>query len=428
MDRVLRPPVKSPATKQAASKKVEGTRFLFPAEEGWELWRSPTADRAEREGVFEPKQAEERMKVHSWLAIPMQQVTLFPLWLATLDRSVMKEMVQLQLERRGLTAGSKQGTTMSFRVIKQEAERSLLSVAVLSADFPDSLSLKKISSYALVADFNSWPLNQLILWKELGQQIVAFSCGKDLVYAQTFSGTQITTAVIQEITCTKLELESQQVIGALTGITAYGNYNRGELDVLSNYLNAPLSLQAPWQPTLPATKQLLLPPQVQYAQELVQKNRSFNRILTLCAVVYLFILFGFLGNYAFLLWQERKLQADLSQNRSQVASIRYTAQMWESMEQAIMPENYPVELLFQCALLLPEDGLRLITYDQAGGRILISGEAKSSAAAFKFLEDLKKSKGLAGYTWEMPPPKLLPNDSAQFQLEGKRIYALIKPE
>ncbi|MDZ4787394.1 MAG: hypothetical protein SH807_00440 [Blastochloris sp.] len=436
MDRILTPPKSSQATKplKAAaplkaikppkSAKTEGLHFLLPGEESWELWRAPSVGLAQLEASLVPQDAADRLKPQSYVAIPMQQAVVFPLWLATTDRSLITEMVWIQLERRGLLTGSKYNTVMDYSVITQEADRCLLSVVVLAGDYPKDYCLLTVNNYSLVADFYALPSDQVILWKELNRHVFVFTSGKELVYAQTVLGSSVDTPLMQEIICAKMQLEAEGVITKLSGITAYGDYKRGELDVLGQNIGAPIFIQSKGQPSVPTKTRTLMPLAVKSAQEQSSKSRRLTQILAIAAAAYFLILSAVLGHYGWLMWQKQSLESEIAKHRDEVKVIRTTALSWEAMELAILPDSYPVEMLFRCTRQLPDDGVRLITFDQVGSRILMTGEAKSTAAAFKFLEDLKKSKDLAGYTWEMPPPKLLPNDSAQFQVEGKRSYAI----
>ncbi len=417
MDRILKAPG------LAKAKKTEGFRLLLPAESSWELWAGKPGSPAACEEQGELKALAGRLNGSSVVGIPMQYVTIFPLWLTTTDRTLMAEMVWMQLERKGLLSGSREGTVMDYRVVREEAGRCLVSISILSETYPQENCFKGISKYFLSSDFLRLPADRLVLWKELGQQTMVFTAGPEIVYAQSLKSISLDTSVIQEALCARLQLQSEGITTEGFGIVAYGNFHRGELDNLGRALGVSCSLQPRQDPVVPAAPHPLTPFSVRQVREKQKKNARTRGIAYWVAGAYLLMAALILGQLGWLAWDRNKLENDLATHEEEVQTIRTTALRWEAMELSILPETYPIEMLFRCTRRLPEDGVRLVTFDQVGTKVLMTGEAKSSAAAFQFLQDMKKGEDLSGYQWEMPPPKLLPNDSAQFQIEGKRSYA-----
>jgi hypothetical protein len=77
--------------------------------------------------------------------------------------------------------------------------------------------------------------------------------------------------------------------------------------------------------------------------------------------------------------------------------------------------------------LIPADGLKLTLFDQSvkdgALKVLIVGEAAAPNAAFAFTESLRNNPAWQGFTWEIPPPTILPNSTARFTMEGSFPYA-----
>ena len=119
-------------------------------------------------------------------------------------------------------------------------------------------------------------------------------------------------------------------------------------------------------------------------------------------------------------FQCRRLESGLAANKALVEEIRTTSHRWDLMEAAVEPEAYPVEQLLRCVKVLPPSGVRFTLFAVNGRKVTIQGEAKGAPAVFTYFDDLKRSKDLAGYRWKMPQPRLLPNDNAEFQIEGER--------
>jgi hypothetical protein len=65
--------------------------------------------------------------------------------------------------------------------------------------------------------------------------------------------------------------------------------------------------------------------------------------------------------------------------------------------------------------------VRLTQFEHNAGRLLLMGESKDATSAFKYLGNIQADPYLKKWTWSMPQPQLLPNNRAQFQLEGIRV-------
>lgn len=415
MDRVLETPAPPP---RASSKKDE-VRLLFPGETSWERWGLQPRGVSSLKGTGSLAELSTRSEVRSCLAIPLHQTVIVPIWLSTTDASLMRDMVLLQLERRGFT-GERAEITFEYQILRQESDRTLLAVYLLPETFPGELCFAKISDYRPATDFWTLPLNQLLVWKELDSLVLAFTSGEGVVYAQSSQTNTLHPSFIHEAHCASLLLESENVLPALRGITVFGDFTQEETENLGTALHLPLQhLERP-QPILPKNPRRLIPTPVRLAQQ-QRKQSQRNRKFQAAAVgFYLILVCAILGQLAWLSRQKSTLNQKLAGQRAEVENIQSTFRRWQALEPVVLPEMYPIEMLYRCTRLLPEEGVRLLTYEQDGARINFTGEAKSAPAAFQFAEALKKSPEVDAYSWEMPAPDLLPNDSARFIIEGRR--------
>jgi hypothetical protein len=147
--------------------------------------------------------------------------------------------------------------------------------------------------------------------------------------------------------------------------------------------------------------------------------------MSLLAAVYIL---GVLGLIGYIYWQ--RLAADNLRRRIQelaptVAAIQGTAERWHQVEWAVNPKLYPLEILYQISGLLPHDGLRLTAVEIQKGNVVVSGEASTAPAAFKFAEDIKAKPELRMFTWQMASPTLRPDGRAEFNIEGVPKFAKI---
>ena len=413
MDRAIKAPV------AAKGHKAEGIRVLLPGEQAWDVWSMDRTSASLLESNKPLTEVTGRLRSPAIFGLPLQHVVVVSVWLATTDASLMEDMLALQLEKRGLISRSRPGEPVDFRVIARKEERSLLAVTVLQADFPDELCVGRVSEYRLSADFFVLPRNHLILWKELGRTVLAFTREHELVYAQSMSPDILSGQLVQEVTCTALALEGDGTLPAIEGVMDWGRHAPDDVRELGRVLGCASAQAVRPNPHLAEMKRKLLPQPVKLEQQMMSSKKRNRRIMFGVGAAYVLILMLVLGQLGWGLWQQHKLEAELSLHRSEVAAIRRVAHQWDVLEPAILPDGYPVETLYRCVRHLPQEGVRLVSFNQAGKRVLLAGEAKSAPAVYKFCDDLKKDPDLTDFEWVMPPPKLLPNDSAQFQIEGR---------
>jgi Tfp pilus assembly protein PilN len=114
------------------------------------------------------------------------------------------------------------------------------------------------------------------------------------------------------------------------------------------------------------------------------------------------------------------LRSAIQAEAPQVDAVRAAMQRWNSIESAIDPRRYPIEILYQAVRLLPEDGVRLTLFQMDLDRVVVAGEASTLQAAQRFQEELRKNPDLADYDWTTENPRPLPTGSAAFQIDGVR--------
>jgi hypothetical protein len=113
------------------------------------------------------------------------------------------------------------------------------------------------------------------------------------------------------------------------------------------------------------------------------------------------------------------LDKRVARDASTVAFVKKTEATWKALAPAIDPRYYPVEVLLHLFESLPNQDVRITAYKQSARQIQIEGEALSAALAYEFAENIKKNRDLRAFAFEMGPPRILPNDHAQFRLEAK---------
>ena len=118
-------------------------------------------------------------------------------------------------------------------------------------------------------------------------------------------------------------------------------------------------------------------------------------------------------------FQVGRLQKAIQRDAPKVEFIKRTETDWKALSPAIDPHYYPIEVLLHLFESLPNPEVRITVYDQSARNISVQGEAPSAALAYQFAEKVKKHPGLQPFTFNLGTPRILPNDHAQFRLEGK---------
>ena len=114
-----------------------------------------------------------------------------------------------------------------------------------------------------------------------------------------------------------------------------------------------------------------------------------------------------------------RLERQIAKDEPSVAFIRQTEAKWKALSPAIDPNYYPIEILLHLFESLPSADVQITTYQQSARQLSVDGEANTAALAYQFADKVKKNPGLQTFQFEMAAPRILPNDHAQFRLEGK---------
>ena len=128
------------------------------------------------------------------------------------------------------------------------------------------------------------------------------------------------------------------------------------------------------------------------------------------------LMFAYLGLLRF---QIGRLDRRIAHDAPETQFVRATEANWKALAPAIDAHYYPVEILLHLFESLPSSEVRITAYNQSGRQISVDGEANTTALAYQFIEKIKKNPDLRVFQFDMAPPRILPNDHAQFRLEGK---------
>ena len=393
--------------------------LLVPGPDTWELWDlAATPPRVTQAGLNPPTAAD--VPEGTTVLLPVHEVFTLPLWLAADEESLLPDMLRLQLERRGLAPKSNDLTLSHMVPVVRESARTLVRVTVLPSKFPSALCFTTAPRYEPVADALPFPEDSLVLWRELGRLVLAVTRGPVVLHAQALGDGNVTPDVVVELTCILTALEGQLVLGDLRRLVLWDALPREEVERLEHLTGLSAQRETRPAPQLGALRSGLTPAAVLAARQARTRSRQQRNIVKALVALYACLAVAAAGHLAWLKWQESTLTSSLQRDRPEVALATETAQRWKALEPSIEPANFPLEQLLSTATLLPNDGVRLTTFQQDQNGLLIEGEAQNAPAAFKFHDDIKARKELKAFAWNMGQPALLPNDSAKFRIEGKK--------
>ena len=92
---------------------------------------------------------------------------------------------------------------------------------------------------------------------------------------------------------------------------------------------------------------------------------------------------------------------------------------WRSLQPAIDPAHYLVEVLHQAAKTVNGADIRITEFQLNPKEFVFSGEAANVSEAIDYVARLKKETELSAYKLDSPNPNILPNERAQFRVTGK---------
>jgi hypothetical protein len=357
----------------------------------WELWNFPASKRAQFVRKIESPKA---VAGHIVIALPLRQTVSYATWVPTTDRQLVPEMVQMQLEKRGLVQRQSFASSVDVRILEVQEERSLVLAVVLLPDLAPELAVGNAVRFEPEPFILPLPQDRLIVWRERQRLAMTITRGRDPIHFQVLSVEEVSDESVNEIRCILLQLESQHMINELLGLALWGDFTDEEVATLQQGLALRTFRESVPPPSLPATPSRLLPPQVSVLHEKARRRRRVRRLIAAAAGAYLL---GILAIVGYIFWQQNRiteLQNQLSADLPTVTAVQGTADQWRKVEWAVDPKLYAVELLHQVADLLPPQGMRLTAFQIEKGKLILHGEASTAAAAFKFNEDIKQNAAM----------------------------------
>jgi hypothetical protein len=354
------------------------------------------------------------------LALPVGQVFCLPLWFHETDPKQIAGLIPLQLELRGLQPRLQSVAVFDFSIVASEETRTLVMIGVLPQALPEELQSEHHHAFDLSARHFPLEENTLTLWQEQDAWVVAITRGRELTYFQAMGEEAIGPRLLQDLRCLLVSLELREILLPLREVVVWGEATPDEREALRETLHLPVRQAERPLPQMRGTAWKLVPAKVTQARQDREARRWQVRGVAMALVVYLLFIAALVAHLFLTSGKVTDLQRWMTQHADALTLVHETRDTWNDLRPVVDEKSFPLELLLEASRAIPSEQLHLTLFESSEGHLLLKGEAKNVAAAFQFVSRLKKDAALSNYTWEMSQPHLLPNDLAEFQIEGNR--------
>lgn len=397
------------------------TTLLLPSPDAtWRVWKPRSTSGGEAIQTPGAVSAQGKPLI---VGLPASACRTVGMVLPNADHEILEQIIITQLERKGLKLEG--GTQRNFRwhLLTQTATLATVSVDILAEPFPQDLALSQASDYTSALRLLTLPNGHLVIAEEHGSLVLAANYQGKLYHSHLFApATASAEEIAQEIILSRLALEQDLGMGAISGITLVGP---AWVPAISDDLTTATELPVRIVTQLPPNAELdtrawprLLPRSVREAQTSAARRSKLTRFGILGAM--LFVALAFLA-FAYLRFQEQtatELEASVEATAAPADQVKKTVARWKALAPAIEPKRYPMFILAEITKLMPPSGIVIRDFEIKDTEIDIRGEARDAQMAFQFVEDLQKHKVLGLYKWSKPQPTVR-EKTAQFRAQGK---------
>lgn len=358
------------------------------------------------------------------LALPVNAVLAQRLRLPTVDPAEFAGMVRLQVEKS--FPYPPEEVTSDFELIEQSESESIISSIAVHNPRLTEIASPLLQRGCIPRQVTVYAAQRAASHAATGRALMIYREGDKLVSVISENGKLSLTRTLEGSEAEGLQRDLPQLAlsAELSGIdTAFPTVllDRDCLplrDTVERVFAQRPELMGPETP--PARVPLNLAPESWRDQRAaVVRREEWRRRLLWAGGIYagLFLLFALY--VAFLRFQVGHLEKIIARDAPKVDFIKRAEADWKALSPAIDPKYYPIEVLLHLFESLPNPEVQITVYDQSARNISVQGEAPSAALAYQFAEKVKKHPELQNFTFILGTPRILPNDHAQFRLEGK---------
>jgi hypothetical protein len=358
------------------------------------------------------------------LSLPVDAVLAQRFRLPTVDPMEFPEMVRIQIEKA--LPFSADEVTSDFELIEQNETESVISAVVVRNERLAEIAAPLLDKGIIPRQVTVYAAQRATTHAPEGQALLIYPEGERLVSAVTENGKVSFARTLDGIAPEQLQIELPQLAmsAELQGINpSFPNVFLDEScyelrDTVQGILASATELVGIETP--PASVKLnLLPDSWRQRRVQLVKRGEWQKRLILVGGAYAAIFLLFLLYLGYTRFAIARLDRLIAHDAPPTQFIRETEAKWKALAPAIDSRFYPVEILFHLYESLPSADVRITAYNQSARQISLDGEADTAALAYQFAEKIKKQPGLQNFRFDMAAPRILPNNHAQFRLEGK---------
>ncbi len=401
--------------------------FLIPSAHGWNVvqlrGQSTTWD------VRSVASLEEAVPVLNGttnlvLGLPVSAVLAQRLRLPTAEAGEFGEMVRIQIEK-ALPYSTEEVTT-DFEVIERTAEGSVVSAVAVHNQKLSELAAPLLSRGIIPSQVTVYAAQRAATHAAAGRAFLIYPENEALVCAISEGGKIGFTRSLEGADSAQLQRDLPQLAlsAELQGIdTSFPvvllDESLFELrETVQGLFASKANLMAVEAP--PAlTKLNLLPDSWRQQRAAVVRQAEWKKRIVWASAAYgvlLLLLFAYL---LVLRFEVGRLDGRIARDEPNTEFVKKTEARWRALAPAIDPHFYPIEVLLHLFESIKSPDVQITAYNQSARQISVDGEAKTAALAYQFADAVKKNPELATFVFNMAAPRILPNDHAQFRLEGK---------
>jgi hypothetical protein len=358
------------------------------------------------------------------LGLPISAVLAQRFCLPSVDPTEFPEMIRIQIEK--VLPFSAEEVTTDFEVIEQDENESVVSAVAIRNEQLAEIAAPLLDRGFIPRQVTVYAAQRASTYAPKGNALLIYPEGETLVYAVTENGKLSLARIFENGNGEQLQLELPQLrmSAELQGINASApNVLLDEScyqmrDTVQGILASspeivgielpPAAIKLNLLPESWRRRRLQLIRQAEWRKRLVWIGGAYVALLVL--------LFAYLGLLRF---QIGALDRHITHDAPGTQFVRATEANWKALAPAIDARYYPVEILLHLFESLPSHDVRITSYNQSARQISVDGEANTAAIAYQFIEKVKKNPDLRVFQFDMAAPRILPNDHAQFRLEGK---------
>jgi hypothetical protein len=414
--------------------------FIIPAAHGWNFLRSGTpalspeaaAGRAGQNGSWNVRKLQtlgEAVPLLSAtddfvLGLPVAAVLAQRFRLPSVDPAEFPEMIRIQIEK--VLPFSAEEVTTDFEVIEQDENESVVSAVAIRNEQLAEIAAPLLDRGFIPRQVTVYAAQRASTYAPKGNALLIYPEGESLVYAMTENGKLSLARVFENGNGEQLQLELPQLrmSAELQGINASSpNVLLDEScyqmrDTVQGILASSPEIVGIELPPA-AVKLNLLPDSWRRRRSQLISHAEWRKRLVWIGGAYVALLLLLLAYLSLLRFQIGSIDRRIAHDAPETQFVRATEANWKALAPAIDARYYPVEILLHLFESLPSPEVRITAYNQSARQVSVDGEANTTALAYQFIEKIKKDPDLRAFQFDMAAPRILPNDHAQFRLEGK---------